>query len=315
MIYYPGTVFNVAAALGTAFIATLIKAAADFVAGTNQPWTYYTGQLFGYAALATGIQGAAATMYAVGDTVDALLFKSPDGSDVRIFLNGVATVSIDTYAAAEGWELVNIAGLIGGQRNRIDFVNYGPSANANATGVLMMGLGSITVNGSGAYAQESEIVAYDRINFRVKDSESDTKEATYWVNIPTGHTVAEIQAYANAIAPEVDALTGGKLMSADVTLALTLPGGLKATPVAGILNERGGLITFDTTGVRAQSVRIPAMDTDIMPGDSFSLAENHVAALITRLTTATTAANIRPVADDGYQFVTAVGAKKSFRRK
>ena len=309
VIYQPEQIINLRREIEGGIVSAGIAAAADFLAGNNKPWTYYLGIGLGRMAVATGIPGAAATMYVVGDVVDAVLFKSPDGSDVRFFLNGVQSASFDTYAATAIWEAVQI-NLGGGGPHRLDILNFGPSTKPGATGVAWLGIGPITVSGTGAFAQPNGGFNMDVVAFRIKDAEADANLATLPIAVPSGLTIPQLQAWVDAVAPEIDELTEGTLEEVSVTISLTLPGGLKASPSTGALNERGGLISFNTTGPRRESVRIPAMSRTIMPGDSFSLSDTDVAALITRLTTATTAANIRPVTPNNYQYATAVKAEK-----
>lgn len=313
VIYQPAIdrVFSLRENLGYGIVGALYYAAADFIAGQNKPWSYYLGVGLGSMAVATGVPGAAATMYFVGDMVDLIFFKSPDGSDVRLFLNGVALASVDTFAAAAIWELVQLTGLGGVGFNRLDIVNFGPSPNPDATGIPWLAIGPVTVYGANAQIQERGM---DTIVFRIQDAEQNSPLASLPINVPSGFTVAQLQTYVDAVAPEVDALTEGQIVEAIVTIGLTLPTGLKNAPVSGAFNERGGLITFDTAGPRKDSVRIPAMSRTIMPGDSFALTQAAVAAFITRLTTATTAANIRPVSAQNYNFVAARAGKKSFRK-
>jgi len=314
MLYEPRLekVIDLRESLETGIIGGLYMAAIDFLAGENKPWTYYLGVGLGTMAVATGIPGAAATMYVVGDIVDFTFFKSPDGSDVRLFLNGVAATTLDTYAASAVWEVFQLSGLIPGIFNRIDIVNFAASTASGATGIAFMGLGPITVYGANAQIQEHDM---QTIVFRIEDAEQDSPLASVPVNVPDGFTIAQLQTYVDAVAAEIDALTDGKIAEVSVTVPLNLPVGLKAAATAGSLNERGGLITFDTAGPRADSVRIPAFNRTIMPGDAISLTDTDVAALVTRLTTATTAANIRPVSTQNHQFTAARGGKKSLRRK
>lgn len=314
MLYEPRLerVVNLRESLEGGITGGLWMAAIDFLAGENKPWTYYLGVGLGTMAVATGIPGAAATMYVVGDIVDFTFFKSPDGSDVRFFLNGVAATTLDTYAAAAVWETFQFSGLIPGIFNRIDIVNFAASAASGATGIAFMGLGPITVYGANAQIQERLM---QTIVFRIRDAEQDSPLSSIPVNVPDGFTVAQLQTYVDAVAPEIDALTDGVIEEVSVTIPLTLPAGLASEAAAGSLNERGGLITFDTAGPRADSVRIPAFNRTIMPGNDISLTDDDVAALITRLTTATTAASIRPVSTQNYNFTAARGGKKSLRRK
>lgn len=299
---------------------TSIAAAIDFVAESNKPWQYYAGIFGANLVAATAIPGGAATLYVVGSAFDALILKSPEGSDIDVFLDGVAVGTIETYAASQVWE--NLSDLaFGGVAlalapnllHRIDFVNGAPS-EGNETGISWFAFASPQLDGNPAYALRNEALKMDTIVFRIKDAEADSREASLPIHIPSGNTLADIQAYVNAVAPEIDALTEGQITEVTVTVNLTLPGGLKGAPAAGSLNERGGLITFDTSGPHADSVRIPAMSKTKMPGDSFSLSDTDVANLITRLTTATTAGSIRPRTYQDHQYVAARRAAKSFRK-
>lgn len=314
MLYQPGLVFNPKLAIGAGIVYAAIRAAIDFVSGDNKPWSYYLGSAFGGAALATGIPGAAATLHAVGDSVDLLLFHSPDGSDVQIFLNGIQQAQIDAFAVTAGWQTFRVSGLAAGVINRIDIVNLANTNPEKTSPINWLALGPVTVNGSDSFALGGSVLGMDTLAFRLKDSEQDALYQTIPVYVNSGRTLAELQAYVDAIAPEIDAVTGSRIMEVSVVVQLTLPAGLKATPDTLVLNERGGLISFNTSGPRADSFRIPAIKPAIMPGDSFSLSDAAVAALITRLTTGTTAANIRPVTAQGYQYTTARNGKKSFRK-
>lgn len=311
----PDKVLNLRSVATQGIYSAIYRVAADFLAGENKPWYYYTGVLAGASIAATGIDGASAAVTVLANQVEALLLKNPNGGELAVFVDGVQQGVIDLYAANETWELIEIfVDPVAAAFKTIELRNN--IAGAAAYSWLALGTFTITRDILDPVVLDKETLSmpYDTIVFRVQDDESDTREASVPINIPTGSTVAEIQAFADAIAPEIDALTEGKVASASVTINLTLPGGLKADPVAGSFNERGGLITFDTTGPRADSVRIPAMNKTIMPGDSFALTDTDVAALVTRLTTATTAANIRPRTTQDYEYSAARRGSKSLRK-
>lgn len=158
-------------------------------------------------------------------------------------------------------------------------------------------------------------MAHNTIVFRVKDIDADSQLAAFPVNVPSGLTIVQYQAYADAVAPELDNVTEGFIQSIDLLVSLTLPGGLAGVAIGGSQNERGGLITFSTPIPKKFSQRIPAIKHTIMAGDSFSLAQADIAALVTRLTTATTAAAIRPVTDFEENMSAALSGKKSQRRR
>lgn len=157
-------------------------------------------------------------------------------------------------------------------------------------------------------------MAVNIINLRLQDSESDTRRATVPFYVTPSLTIAEYQAFVATAAARLDAVSGAKIVAADMVLALTVPGGLKATPAAGSLNERGGLIGMDTVGQWPSSVRIPAILPTIMSGDSFSLTEPAIADFIDLLS-----AGVPPVfphSREGDLFLgTGLYGNKSFRRK
>jgi len=157
-------------------------------------------------------------------------------------------------------------------------------------------------------------MAVNTINFRLQDSESDSKLATFPLYVPTGFTLAQYQTFADVAAEVVDNVTGSEIVGIDMTLALTLPGGLKGAPVAASLNERGGIVGMENAGQFNDSVRIPAILVSIMSGDEFSLADTAIAALTLLLTAGN--AVIFPRTRDGFVWEgTGLYGKKSFRRK
>lgn len=157
-------------------------------------------------------------------------------------------------------------------------------------------------------------MAVNALNYRIRDAESDVKRAPVTIYVPTGFELAEYEALAAAGAPLVDAITGGVIAEMDMTVNLTVPGGLKTTPIAGILNERGVLVGMDTAGQFNDSVRIPAVRFTLMPGDNGNVADAAFANFGLFLT-----AGVDPVfprTREGFIWTgTPLYAKKSFRRK
>lgn len=310
--FNPEDVLDLRNAVGTGIVGAIFRAANDFFFGNGKPWYYYAGVAVGGTAAATGIEGATATTYVVANVVEAYVLKGPGNGEMKVFLDGVEQGVIDLEAATEIWELVELViDPAGAVLRRVDLQSVA------VAGAAWMAIGPIilTHDTDAPTAQErTQAMAYDTIVFKVRDAESDTNESSVPINVPTGFTLAQLQTYVDAIAPQIDVLTEGQITGASVTVNMTLPGTIKTEPDAGAFNERGGLITFDTTGPRADSVRIPAISKTLMPGDSFSIADTDVAALITRLTTATTAANIQPRTTQDYQFVAARKGSKSLRK-
>lgn len=264
MIYEPRLAFDLRAALVSGVIHAIVLAIGDFISQDNKPWAYYTGAALGYTAAATGIPNAAATMYVVGEFVDITLFHSPDGSDVQLFLDGVLIATADTYVASgSNWAAVGMA-MAAGVLHRIDVVNS-PSTNEDKTSTIeWLGIGAVEVTGDGAQILRTAHMAYDTINFRVADSEGG-RTATYPHRVAAGLSREDLQTEVDAMAELLDNVTAGQIVSVDVEISLDLPAGLKATPNALSVNERGGLVSFTTTGPRGDSVWIPAVLPSLAP--------------------------------------------------
>lgn len=316
MIYEPRVAVNLYEIIGGALIRAALLALGDFIAEDNKPWSHYLGAAFGYAAAATGIPGAAAILYVVGESVDVALLHSPDGSLADVFLDGVLVASVDTYAGSNSWVTTVISGLTAGILHQIRIVNTANPNGDKTSTIEWLALGPITVNGSGAYALGAQTMAHNTIIFRLQDAETDVVTGSIPVYVPTGLLLDSYQSWASAMGALIDLVTGSKIAAIEMVVRLDLPGGIKASPVAASLNERGGLISFDTSGPNKDSVRIPAITTTIMPGDSFLITETNIANLITKLTTSTAAGaeTLRPVTTDEFNWVAARKGSKSLRR-
>jgi len=158
-------------------------------------------------------------------------------------------------------------------------------------------------------------MAVNTINFRFQDSETDSKLANWPIYVPTGFTLAQYQAFALTAADILDACSGAQLVEATMKVDLSLVGAtIKANPLAGHVNERGGILGMETAGQFDDSTRIPAIKTSIMSGDAFSLADPSIAALILLLTAGDGV--VFPRNRDSFVWEgTGTYGKKSFRRK
>ena len=152
-----------------------------------------------------------------------------------------------------------------------------------------------------------------QIVLSVKDSEVDSREASVPFFVPAGDTLAHYQSYADAACEALDNVTGSQIMSAQLVLDLTLPGGIKVAPVAASLNERGGLWVMNTSGPYGDSFRVPAILTSIMAGDTFDITAGAANALRTFLIAGDGVVITKT--RNGFDFVAGVTGKKSFRRK
>jgi hypothetical protein len=107
----------------------------------------------------------------------------------------------------------------------------------------------------------------DVLSYTVQDAAG--KQKTFAQYIATGTTVTDIQDIVNTGAPLLDAVVDGKIISAQVQLALDLPGGLKADAVDENRVREGALLdyTADDTSYR-QSFFVPSAKNDDFVADS-----------------------------------------------
>lgn len=317
MIYQPSPlIVDLRLSLITGLVQALFGVATDFIAGENKPWAYYLGLAVGHSATATGIPGAAATIYATGSAVDGLLFHSPDGSLVDLYLNGVLHATIDTFSLSEAWNTISVV-LPEGVLNRLDFVNRALSPS-NESGIAWMALGPFTVSGPGASIQErtgnSMPIPYF-VTFSLEDSDGDNN--TIVLHVDSGLTLAQYTEFAQEAAPIIDAITGSKVEAISLTLNIALPGGLKAGATAGIENQKGGNFLFSTTARYKHAIRVPGMLPTLFAGKAVDLEGAGVAAFVNMCTGGLDASGTQVIPRDGYgnDLVSLATATKSHRRK
>lgn len=311
MIYDPRLYYSFTDALGEAIPPLSINIIQDYLTGDGHPWVYYAGQLTGYLAAFSSIPGMALTIYAVGTAADILLFRSPDGSLVDLYLNGVLSATIDTYAPTIGWAGVGALALLPSIRNEIKLVNVGASQNPSATGVPIFGAGGLSVIGGSAERNYNMI----KVSFKIRDIEVDGKRDALIIGLPDGQTLAQIETWCNAMSPLLEGVTGGVIDSVDVNIPLNV-NTARTVPLAGHYNERGGLFTFETAGTAKEGVRVPAMSTTLMPAQTINTADqaviDFVEAFTVGLSNGTT--TVKPIASNDAEFVSLIRGVRSQRK-
>jgi hypothetical protein len=84
----------------------------------------------------------------------------------------------------------------------------------------------------------------DLLSYTVSGSAGDPKPIP--VYFPTGMSLANIQAGSNALVALINSCIDGKVLRAQVTMQLTLPGGLNGSAAGD--TRVGALLGFDCTG-------------------------------------------------------------------
>ncbi|MFQ3645668.1 MAG: hypothetical protein SNJ83_10685 [Aggregatilineales bacterium] len=122
----------------------------DHANRTPKPWTYYLGVAAGATAIASGIPNASLILYCAASALDLLIFQSPEGGLVDVFIDGVAATNFTTFAANQIWEAYQVS-VNGSAENvrRVEFVTRATDANGDPVSVNWFSVAGITpVDGS-----------------------------------------------------------------------------------------------------------------------------------------------------------------------
>lgn len=127
-----------------------------------------------------------------------------------------------------------------------------------------------------------------RLSVKVLDALGVEASMTTWHDVTTTDTVADLNTWAAAYLPDLDAITDGQITSAELALSLTLPGGIKGAPVAHSEVEKGGLFNFAQTGLPFKyGVLVPAISDSVIVDGKIDLTNADVTTWISTLTTLT----------------------------
>jgi len=123
-------------------------------------------------------------------------------------------------------------------------------------------------------------LAQSALSTTIEDEPGERQAMPIYLNIDDTNTLADIQTAMGAIISLIDGVTDGKIVRARLVVNVTLPGGLKASPVTGSDNEETGLFTFDLTGAvgKAFAVDVPAVAQAILDPANMNRIDLTVAA-------------------------------------
>jgi hypothetical protein len=314
MIYEPELLVNLVDEFGGAIVQAFRALGVDFVAGENKAWEFYVGEALGYAAAATGIPGAGAALYFVGDAIDLVFLHSPDGGSVRLVLDGILQAQIDTVLPELSWIEFGLA-LARDGLHRLEIWNDAGTNPSHPTWAWL-GLGAISISGMNPVGKDSvRMAAVTTLSVRILD-ESGTP-ATLLLRLPATFTHAQVTAFAANFAPIADAVLAGKIDEMSVTYSLTLPQGLKASADANSDVQKSALFTLAAANTSfSDGIRVPAFKEAKFSGDSVNLEDSAVSAFVDALTDGLDGGGtpVLPCDRYGNDLTSLNKAKKTFRK-
>lgn len=153
------------------------------------------------------------------------------------------------------------------------------------------------------------------ISFTLRDSDGDPNTVPIFVQ--SGLTLAQYTSFSDAAVALLDAVTGAKVESANLTIGIALPGGLKASAVANSENQLGALFSLNTPARYKHGLRVPAWLPALFAGKEVDLEGAGVAAFVNMLTAGLDIGGTQVTPRDGYDndLVSVATATKSHRRK
>jgi len=149
-------------------------------------------------------------------------------------------------------------------------------------------------------------------SFSIRDADGDTKSLPIY--LPDTLTLANLQSFVDDFSADLDAAIAGVIDSVSVTVAATLPGGLRTTPVAGSEVERGALLSYSVEDSSYRwSYYIPTWALAGFAGNEV-VNTGVYATLITDIASGAGSGPFEPTDNKGGDLVAFIEGKKRFRK-
>jgi len=152
------------------------------------------------------------------------------------------------------------------------------------------------------------------LSIGVLDDAGATKRAN--VFLPGSMTLAQIQGWSDLYNPFLDAVIDGKISDAQVTFALTLPGGLKGSPVADSTVRRGADFTFLNPSRYKWPAYIPAWGLTYIVGGNIDIVSTPVSDFLSAYIDGLVFSSVtyQPLNGSGFDLTALSKSKEAFRK-
>jgi hypothetical protein len=197
----------------------LIAVGLDHATRTPKPWTYYLGVGVGGAAIASGIPNASLIVYCAASALDLLIFKSPEGGLVDVFIDGIAATNFTTYAANAIWEAYQVNVGSPDQTVAVEFRTRTQDADGNPYAVNWFSVASFTPIGGTIQPRVTwnESPPWE-LTIALRDDRR--RRSSFKLYIPYWAEAAEVERYLRELVERLQPVTGGRFVGATMSRAL-----------------------------------------------------------------------------------------------
>lgn len=142
-------------------------------------------------------------------------------------------------------------------------------------------------------------------------TDADGNKKTLPVYVPASATLANLQAFSDALAALLDDHTDAQITAISATVGLTTPGGLKSEPVAGSNVQEGALLSFGLAASNyTHGMFIPGFAQADFTGSEVD--DENITDLIAQIVTGSN--SVAPTSREGLDIDAYVDGKKRFRK-
>src|SRR6187549_120220 len=120
------------------------------------------------------------------------------------------------------------------------------------------------------------------LSYSIVDDDGNAKSMPLY--IPASVAISAIQSFSDTLAPLLDDCIDGVINAVTLMVGLTLPGGLKSSPVAGSNVQEGALWSFDVTASNYNfSIFVPAWAQTFFSGPQVTLEDTEPGLFATQI--------------------------------
>lgn len=148
----------------------------------------------------------------------------------------------------------------------------------------------------------------------IEDDAGATKRVP--VFLPSTMTLAQIQGWSDLFAPLLNDAIDGIITDAQVTFSLTIPGGLRTTPVTDSTVRRGADLTFANPSRYKWPLYVPSWSLTLITNGDIDVADPNASDLISAYVDGLTFSSVlyQPLNGSAFDLTALSKSKEAFRK-